>query len=74
MWISLAIAIITGLTALITYLLGDKRKIRILKERMAKLEEKLKIAEARNDTVGLSRISLELDRVRWQLISYTHGK
>ena len=69
-WISLTIAIITGLTALITYLLGDKRKIRIIKQRMAYLENALRVAEAKNDTVSISRISLELAGLRVELASY----
>lgn len=73
-WISLVVAIVTGLTALATYLLGDKRKIRILQQRMVILENRLRFALAKNDTVAISSISIELERVRWELLHYSHGK
>jgi len=66
-WISLAVAIITGITLLLKYLLGDKRKIAQLKARRYELEEKLRRALAVNDTVTISVVSIELDRVRKEL-------
>lgn len=73
-WIALAVAVITGITKLFTYLLGDKRKIRELKEKQYELEEKLRRALAANNTVAISRLSIELERVRIQLKSYTNPK
>ena len=65
--ITLAIAIVVGLTKLLTYLLGDKRRLRKLKERLYVLERELDEALAKNDTVRISNISTELDRVRRQI-------
>ncbi len=66
-WIPLALAIITGITLLLKYLLSDKHKIAKLKERQYELEEKLRGALARLDTVRISSITIELNRVRTQL-------
>ena len=70
-WIALASAIVVGLTRLLTYLLGDKRRVRKLKERKAELEKELRQALADNDTVRVADISSELDRVRAQLRDHT---
>lgn len=69
-WITLAVVTVSGLTALLTYLLGDKRKIRILEGRKDALQKRLREALARNDTVAVSAISLELDGVRAQLRNF----
>lgn len=66
-WIPLALAIITGITLLLKYLLSDKRKIAQLKARQYELEEKLRKALAKFDTIAMSTISLELERLRAQL-------
>lgn len=55
---------ILGITKLLTYLLGDKRKLRILQQKEAELEKQLRTALAVNDTVAISSIELELNRVR----------
>ena len=70
MWIPLAVAVITGITLLLKYLLSDKRKIANLKVRQYELEEKLRGALARSDTVAISSITLELSRVRTQLNNF----
>jgi flagellar basal body-associated protein FliL len=62
--ITLACLIVSGLTALITYLLSNKRRRKQLEARKDELEERLRIALSKNDTVGVSTISLELNRVR----------
>lgn len=66
-WISLAVAIVLGLTKLLTYLLGDARKIRKLKAREYALMVEIRAALAKNDTVRLSAIEHELAWVRAQL-------
>jgi heme exporter protein D len=73
-WVSLAITVLTGVTLLIKYLLSDKRKIAQLKARQYELEEKLRRALAVNDTVAISSISIELERVRTSLASYPDAK
>lgn len=63
-WITLAVGIVVGLTKLLTYLLGDKRKLRILKDKESCLEINLRTAISVNDTVAISAISVELDKLR----------
>jgi len=73
-WVSLAIAVITGVTLLIKYLLSDKRKIAQLKARQYELEQKLRKALADNNTVAISQLSIELERVRLELKGYSDAK
>jgi len=65
--LALIIAVVTGLTALFTYLLGDKRKLKQLKARQYELEYLLRAALARNDTVRIADISRELKLLRAQI-------
>jgi molybdopterin converting factor small subunit len=69
-WIALATALIAGLTALITYILGTPRKIKLLKARQYELEQKLRTALAKNDTVAISSITIALECVRAQLADF----
>ncbi len=66
-WLSLFTVIITGITLFLQYLLGDKRQFRILQERKLKLEKELRIALAKNDSVRISVIALDLHRVRQKI-------
>jgi uncharacterized membrane protein (DUF106 family) len=56
--------------SLFAYYTSDKTKIRQLKARQNELEEKLRIALVNNDTIAISSISLELERVRAQLSNF----
>ena len=68
------LAIIGALIALgvsiFAYYTSDKTKIRQLKARQNELEIRLRVALAKNDTVAISLISIELNRVRTQLASF----
>ena len=55
-WVTLAVAIIVGITKLLTYLLGSKRKVNILKARQYELEEQLRVALAKNDKIGRAHV------------------
>ena len=52
------------------YYTSDKTKIRQVKARQYELEQELRIALAKNDTVAISIISIELERVRSQLANF----
>jgi uncharacterized membrane protein (DUF106 family) len=56
--------------SLFAYYTSDKTKIKQLKARQYELEEKLRMALAKNDTVSISTISMELDRVRKKLSDF----
>ncbi len=72
--ISLVILVLTIAWGIIKYLNSDKTKIKQLKARQYELEERLRQALARNDTVAISSISIELERVRLELKSYSDAK
>lgn len=72
--ISVIFAVIVGITKLLTYLLGDKRRIRKLREEIKYYEAELKKALAKNDTVVISCISSKLEQLRLELKGYTDRK
>jgi uncharacterized membrane protein (DUF106 family) len=63
-------SILTLAISLFVYYSSDKTKIRKLKARQSELEEQLRIALVKNDTVAISSISLELSRVRQKLSDF----
>lgn len=65
--IALITLILTIVWGVIKYFNNDKTKLRNLKARQYDLEEKLRGALARRDTVVISSISLDLDRLRRQI-------
>lgn len=70
-WITLTVAIVIGMTKLLTYLLGDKRKIRKVKQEIEQKEKEYAKALARNDTVAISILDIELRQLRAELKSFT---
>uniref|UniRef100_A0A6H1ZEA5 Uncharacterized protein n=1 Tax=viral metagenome TaxID=1070528 RepID=A0A6H1ZEA5_9ZZZZ len=65
--LKLFIVLIPALAALFTYLLGNSRKIEQLRNQIRGKEDELKIALAKNDSLVVSVISLELSRMRSEL-------
>ncbi|RKY32384.1 MAG: hypothetical protein DRP74_02615 [Candidatus Omnitrophota bacterium] len=65
-WVSLAVAIIVGITKLLTYLLGNKRRKRLLDNEIEKTEEDYAQALRKNDTVALSILNRKLARLRFK--------
>ena len=63
-WITLAVVLIVGVTKLLTYLLGARRRKRQLREMINELEKELRAALVANDTIRISTISAELSRLR----------
>ncbi len=70
-WITLAVVSIIGITKLLSYLLGDSRKLKKLQERENDLEEKLRIAVKRFDTLRISLLERELKLVREDIVRIT---
>ena len=68
-WIGLAVAVVLGLTKLLTYLLGDKRRLRQLREELLKTEKEYAQALAKNDTVNISLLDAKLRRMRAEIAS-----
>lgn len=67
--ITLAVVAIVGLTKLLTWLLGDKRRLRKLQREIYDLEEDLRIALSIGDTVWISDIRVNLERLRREIKS-----
>ena len=63
-WIGLAVAVITGITLLFKYLLGDKRKLNKLIQELEEKEKEYEQALAKNDTVAMSIIDHDMRRLR----------
>ena len=69
-WITLSVAVVIGMTKLLTYLLGDKRKVRKVKKEIEQKEKEYAQALAKNDTVAISLLDIELRRLRSELKSF----
>ena len=63
-WITLACLILAGVIKLTTWLLSDKRQLKKLRARQYELEEELRTALAKGDSIAISSISVELDLLR----------
>ena len=68
-WITLAVVTIVGVTKLATYLLGNKRKIKKLQKQLQEMEAKYEQALAKNDTVTMSFLDVDMRRVRQKIAS-----
>ena len=66
-WVGLAVAVVLGLTKLLTYLLGDKRRLRQLREELFETEKEYAQALAKNDTVSISLLDDKLRRMRAEI-------
>lgn len=71
-WITLAVVAIVGVTKFLTYLWGDKRRIRILQDKLAQKEKEYAQALAKNDTIRMSLLDIELRELRGTLGSIAH--
>ena len=67
-WVTLAVVSILGITKLLSWWLGKPRKIEKLRKERAVLHERLRHALQFNDTVAISNITIELERVRKALL------
>ena len=68
-WITLSVAVVIGMTKLLTYLLGDKRRIRKIKEEIEQKEKEYAEALANNKTVTISILDSQLRKLRAELKS-----
>ncbi len=68
-WITLAVVAVIGVTKLLTYLLGDKRKIRQLEKEILEKEKEYAEALAKNQTILLTIVDRELRLLRQALAS-----
>ena len=62
---------IIGITKLLTYLLGDKRKLRQLENRKNEILEEMRDAAKDNDTARISTLERELKLVREDIARIT---
>ena len=68
-WIGLSVAVVMGLTKLITYLLSDKRKLAGLIQQLEEKEKEYAQALAKNDTATLSILDVDMRFLRKKIAS-----
>jgi len=72
-WVTLTVVLISAIVKLLVYLLGDKRRRRLLEEEIEKTYEQYAKALARNDTVRLTALHHQLNKLRSKLKNIKNG-
>jgi len=68
-WVGLAVAIVVGVTKLVTYLLSDKRKLNELLKQLEEKEKQYAQALAKNDTAAMSILDVDMRFLRKKIAS-----